>query len=181
MLTDRQLLQRAKAGHQAAFGELYTRYGARLTAYFLPRLNFDAAQAEDLRQQVFLRLLESRAFREVGEGPEDLSSLLFTIAANLLKNTYRSLERQQRREAAYHDMLRANATVEGASFDPARLTLALAQLPDHQRICVELRFQRGYTTEEIAEALDCAAGTVKSRLHYGLKKLAELLKPANID
>ncbi|MEM1357650.1 MAG: sigma-70 family RNA polymerase sigma factor [Bacteroidota bacterium] len=181
MLTDRQLLQRAKAGHQTAFGELYARYGARLTAYFLPRLNFDAAQADDLRQQVFLRLLESKAFREAGEGPEDLSSLLFTIAANLVKNTYRSAERQQRREAAYRDIRRANSDVTDASFDPARLALALKQLPDHQRICVELRFQRGYTTGEIAEALDCAPGTVKSRLHYGLKKLAELLKPANID
>lgn len=181
MLTDRQLLQRAKAGHQPAFGELYARYGARLTAYFLPRLNFDAAQAEDLRQQVFLQLLESRAFREAEEGPEDLSSLLFTIAANLLKNTYRSAERLQRREAAYRDIRQAENPGESPKIDPARLAQALSQLPDHQRICVELRFQRGYTIEEIAEALDCATGTVKSRLHYGLKKLAELLKPANID
>ena len=181
MLTDRQLLQRAKAGHQNAFGELYARYGVRLTAYFLPRLNFDAALAEDLRQQVFLQLLESRAFREAEQGPADLSSLLFTIAANLLKNTYRSAERQQRRIAAYRDIRRADSGEEYPSVEPARLAHALGQLPDHQRLCVELRYQRGYTTEEIAEALNCAAGTVKSRLHYGLKKLAELLKPANID
>lgn len=181
MFTDRQLLQRAKSGQQAAFAELYARYGARLTAYFLPRLNYDAAQAEDLRQQVFLQLLESRAFKEAGQGPEELSSLLFTIAANLLKNTYRRVERQQRRETAYRDILRAESTNDSPKLDPARLAQALGRLSDHQRICVELRFQRGYTTEEIAEALDCAPGTVKSRLHYGLKKLAELLKPANID
>ncbi|MEO0731291.1 MAG: sigma-70 family RNA polymerase sigma factor [Bacteroidota bacterium] len=180
--TDRQLLIRARAGDQPAFADLYRRYGARLTAYFLPRLGYDAARAEDLRQQVFLQLLESKAFREADAGPEDLSSLLFTIAANLLKNTYRSDERRLRREQAYREIRRADPEPPGETrVLPQQLDRALGSLPDHQRTCVELRFRRGYTIQEIAEALDCSPGTVKSRLHYGLKRLADLLKTANID
>jgi len=181
-MTDRQLLIRARAGDQAAFAQLYRRYGARLTAYFLRRLDHDAEGAEDLRQQVFLQLLESRAFREAATGPDDLSSLLFTIAANLLRNTYRGQERRRRREAAYRDIRQAEIVPDkDLVVDPARLQLAISQLPEHQRLCVELRFRQGFDIGEIAEALGCAPGTVKSRLHYGLKKLADLLKTANID
>jgi len=57
----------------------------------------------------------------------------------------------------------------------------MERLPDHQRMCVELRFRKGLSTEQIAEALECAPGTVKSRLHYGLKKLAKILNASTID
>jgi len=180
-LTDRQLLILAAAGHQAAFTELYRRYGGRLYAFFAHRLGGDRARAEDLKQQVFLKLLESKAFAEAERGPDDLSSLLFTIAANLLRNVYRGDERRRRREAAYHDIRSANDGKAEPRIEARRVALAVRRLPEHQRLCVELRFQMGLSTEEIAEALECAPGTVKSRLHYGLKKLAEILKASTIE
>lgn len=138
-------------------------------------------QAEDLKQQVFLKLLESRAFQEADTGPDDLSSLLFTIAANLLKNEYRGEERRRRRETTYAE-LRSVTTKppQPLRAETRRVNLALEQLPDHQRLCVELRFQKGLSTEQTAEAIGCSPGTVKSRLHYGLKKLADLLKASEI-
>lgn len=180
-MTDRQLLIQAAQGQQAAFTALYRRYGARLYAYFLHRLGGDRVRAEDLKQQVFLKLLESKAFREPDRGPDDLSSLLFTIAANLLKNTYRGDERRQRREAAYREIRAADGPANESRIEARRVALAMKKLPDHQRMCVELRFQKGLSTEQIAEAIDCAPGTVKSRLHYGLKKLAEILNASTID
>lgn|GEM_PF-2645767 len=138
-------------------------------------------RAEDLKQQVFLKLLESKAFREAEHGPDDLSSLLFTIAANLLKNTYRSDERRQRREAVYREIRAAEGTDSEPRIEAHRVALAVEQLPDHQRTCVELRFQKGLSTEQIATALECAPGTVKSRLHYGLKKLAVILNASTIN
>lgn len=178
--TDRQLLIQAARGHQPAFTALYQRYGARLYAYFVQRLAGDRARAEDLKQQVFLKLLESKAFREADQGPDDLSSLLFTIAANLLKNEYRGNERRQRRETAYSELKTASSPPPEPRAEARRVNLALEQLPDHQRLCVELRFQKGLSTEQAAEALGCSPGTVKSRLHYGLRKLAELLKASEI-
>ncbi len=179
-MTDRQLLIQAARGHQPAFTALYQRYGARLYAYFVQRLNGDRVRAEDLKQQVFLKLLESRAFREAGTGPDDLSSLLFTIAANLLKNEYRGEERRRRRETTYSELRSMKNIPEEPRAESRRVHLALEQLPDHQRLCVELRFQKGLSTEQTAKALGCSPGTVKSRLHYGLKKLADLLKASEI-
>jgi RNA polymerase sigma-70 factor (ECF subfamily) len=181
LVTDRQLLINSAAGDQRAFQTLYRRYGKRLFAYFLPRLGADREQAEDLKQQVFLQLLESKAFREAERGPDDLSSLLFTIAANLLKNTYRSKERQQRREATYRELRATDGPTSEPRIEARRVALAMERLPAHQRTCVELRFRKGLSTEAIAKAVDCASGTVKSRLHYGLKKLAEILNASTID
>lgn len=172
------LLIAAAAGDQTAFTALYQRYGARLHAYFRQRCG-DGERAEDLRQQVFLRLLQSKAFREAERGPDDLSSLLFTIAANLVKNEYRSAERTARRMAAYRDIRRADGPEEPL-VERERLLLAVAELPENQRACVDMRFRRGFSVAEIAEALNVAPGTVKSRLHYGLKKLAERLRKTTI-
>lgn len=178
--TDRQLLLRAAAGEQPAFAALYRRYGARLHAYFRSRCGNNDELAEDFRQQVFLQLLESRAFRQPASGPESLGPLLFTIAANLVRNHYRSAEREQRRRATYREMRAGDAPATPS--EPNReLTAALARLPDHHRACVELRFRRGFTVAEIAEALGVAPGTVKSRLHYGLKKLAEILRQHPVE
>ncbi len=170
----------AAAGDQSAFAGLYHRYGARLHVYFRKRCKGDGVLAEDLRQKVFMRLLESQAFRDAENGPEDLSSLLFTIAANLLKNEYRSREREVRRLAAYRDIRRVDSTDE-LRVGKAVLWRAIATLPEHQRICLELRYRQGYSIEEIALATEVAQGTVKSRLHYGLKKMADRLRKITVE
>lgn len=180
MLTDRQLLVKAAAGSQDAFTLLYLRYSKRLYAYFLVRLDGNQADAEDMKQQVFLRLIESQAFQQANTGPDDISSLLFTIAANLLKNQYRSQERQGRREQIYLSIHQNGSDDKEISVDRQRLALAIQQLPAAQQLCIELRFSKGLSIDEIAAALDCAQGTVKSRLHYGLKKLAKILNATSI-
>jgi RNA polymerase sigma-70 factor (ECF subfamily) len=176
--TDGDLLSRAAAGEESAFGELYQRYATRIFAYFLARLNHDAELAEDLRQQVFLQLLESKAYEAAGKDlvREDLSSLLFTIAANLLKNTYRSRDRRQKREVTYQQ-LNTSAEVEfgEAPIDPAIFQWAKAQLSEDQQLCLRLRFQRGMSIADIAALIGKPEGTVKSRLHYGLEKLRNCL------
>jgi RNA polymerase sigma-70 factor (ECF subfamily) len=178
--TDQQLMARAAAGEEAAFTALYERYAGRLFAYFFPRCGGDANRAEDLRQQVFLQLLESRAFREAGRGKADCSSLLFTIAANLLKNEYRGNQRRQRRERIYRELQPTKDWMPEKEEPNRQLSAALAALPDHQRECLELRFRRGLSHEEIGKLLDCPPGTVKSRLHYGLKKMANWLRAGSL-
>ena len=183
MTTDRHLLILAARGEESAFSQLYQRYQGRLYAYFRSRSQGGKAAAEDLCQQVFLQLLESRAFKEADKGPDNLSSLLFTIAGNLLKNSYRGEERRKRREDHYHELQRI-AQIPEQDYENLRplLTKAIEQLPDDQKECVSLRFQRGLSIGEISTALSCPPGTVKSRIHYGLKKMAGLVnKPKLFD
>ena len=175
---DGQLLLTAAAGEQAAFAALYQRYAGRLFAFILPRIGHDTELAEDLRQQVFLYLLESKAFKDAEQGrvQDSISSLLFTIAANLLKNAYRSRERQERRVNVYNHLQSLNDDDHDSPIEPAKLNWALEQLTTAQRECIDLKFKRGLKIAEISAALDLAPGTVKSRLHYGLKKMEEVLR-----
>ena len=59
--------------------------------------------------------------------------------------------------------------------DPA-IARALAALPLDQREVVVLRFHLDWTVDDIAEALDCPSGTVKSRLHRALQRLEKMLE-----
>ena len=67
-----------------------------------------------------------------------------------------------------------------ASEDAQRVRRAVASLPEEHRLVVELRFFAGATLEEIAAALGCPLGTVKSRLHYALEKLRQMNLAVNL-
>ena len=177
-MTDRELLIQAAAGREAAFTELYGRYGKRLRAFFLKR-SVEVAITDDLRQQVFLQLLDSEAFRRPLSGPDSLEALLFSIAGNVHKNHLRSKARAGRREQVY--LSNSNGEPPPPAVPPEQIDVALASLPESQRVCVTLRFRRGLSVAEIAELTGSPAGTVKSRLHYGLKKLAALLQSSAND
>ena len=177
-LTDRDLFMRTAAGDQQAFARLYTRYARRLTAYLFERCGKDRALAKDLLQQVFLQLLESKAFATPSEGPDRLDSLLYSISANVLKNNFRSKSRRQRHLDQYATTLEPAVEFDGLPrLSPALLEQGLQSISDQQREAIELRFKDGLTIAEIADLLDCSAGTIKSRMHYGLQKMATTLRP----
>ena len=162
---------------EADFARLYHRYRPRLAAYFRSRGGIDANFADDLCQQVFLRLLESQFYAELqlGEapaGPASIEPLLFTIARNLLRERHRGDTRRQAREAAYRQL--EKGVERSPVADRAELLRLIEQLPPPQRLCVELKYMHGQSLADIAAALDCPEGTVKSRLHYGLQKLSAL-------
>lgn len=175
--TDRALLIAAAAGEESAFTELYGRYATALRTYFIKCLDADAA-ADDLVQQVFLQLLGSRAFRQPKGGPEKLDKLLFTYAKNLVRNHVRGDRRRSGREATFQQL---TDTPDELPVNTPALHAALRQLPDHQRQPLVLRFRHGLKVEDIAHLMQCAPGTIKSRLHYGLKRLANLLHPLQKD
>ena len=67
-----------------------------------------------------------------------------------------------------------------ASEDARRVRRAVASLPEEHRLVVELRFFAGATLDEIAAALGCPLGTVKSRLHHALEKLRQMNLAVNL-
>jgi RNA polymerase sigma-70 factor (ECF subfamily) len=96
---------------------------------------------------------------------------VYRVALNLARNRFRRLSLERRKPPP------GPQPVPGADgvADPA-LARALARLPIDQRAVVVLRFHLDWSVEEVAEALDVAPGTVKSRLHRALQKLATMLE-----
>ena len=116
------------------------------------------------------------AFARAVERWDDLSAVgnragwVYRVAMNLARNRWRrlSLERRKPVPAGPPDWVDRCA-------DPA-IGRALEQLPVDQRAVVVLRYHLDWSVEDVAAALDIAPGTVKSRLHRALQKLATLLE-----
>jgi len=98
---------------------------------------------------------------------------VFRVAVNLGRNRFRRRKVERARaEPAMVDL----PDVEVA--DPA-LHRALAALPEDQRAVVVLRYHLDWSTEQMADALGVAVGTVKSRLHRGLRRLETILEESS--
>src|SRR5215831_15523480 len=156
-----------QGGDRRAFDTLFARYTPRVLT-FLTRMVRDRARAEELTQDVFIRIYNAAARYEPRAR---FSTYVFGIAHNLALN---ELARAHRK----HEQARADLS-ELAAVDPApgaeekldadrmraRLERAIADLPERQRAAVLLRSEQGLDYEEIAGALDASVSSVKSLLH----------------
>ena len=172
-----EIVERVKAGDMDAYGELVTRYQAvaQRTAYVITR---DAGVAEDAAQEGFVK-----AYRAIGRfrSGAPFRPWLLRIVAN---------EALNRRKAAGRHPTVDLAVVEGrAASDPSgspeehavareRRTLllrAMDGLREDDRLVIAYRYFFDLSEAEMAEALDCPHGTVKSRLSRALGRLRERL------
>ena len=167
---DAAALARIVAGDFAAFDDLVDRYKLRLFRHVRRRVA-DPHKAEDLTQETFLRLF--RAARAGGyTGRARVVTWLFTIAGNavtdhLRAEGVRSSVRLAREQDDPIDPLQAAAAREGES----RIRRLLLELPEDQRVVVELHVLDGLSFADVAELTGAPVPTVKSRLVYALRKL----------
>ena len=153
--------------------ELARRWRSPLRAFFLRRLR-DPAEAEDLTQEVLIRLLQQ-------EGPRS-DSYIFQIAQNLLIDRQRRLavrERHLRAVAAMphreHDPIDAHVIVEGRQ-QLALATAAIADLPERTRqIFILYRFEK-MSQEEIGLAFGISASAVKQQVAKAMAALARAMR-----
>ncbi len=174
---------------ESALGQLYDHYHRAIYSLCL-RVVHDAPAAEEVTQEVFVRLWRSAASFEPGRGR--VSTWLLRIAHNLALNEVR---RRQSRPVVAPD---ADWELEGANLaDPQQdndpelalwlreraqvIRRALEQLPTPQRQAIELAFFGGLSQAEIASALGDPLGTVKSRIRVGMQRLRALLLAAGLD
>ena len=189
MLTERELVQRAKAGDNAAFSQLVSDYEGKIYNLALRYLG-NPDDAMDASQEVFLRM-----FRFLSGFQEDssFSTWLYRIGVNVCKDllSKRSKRAEQPLEIPDEKEDSRPADLPDARYDPERLlegaelrrtlTAAIAQLPDQQREMIILRDIQGLSYEEIGQALCLEAGTVKSRLFRARENLRKkLLQNGNI-
>jgi RNA polymerase sigma-70 factor (ECF subfamily) len=171
------LVDRLRAGDARAFEELVRAYQHRVFGIALRMLG-NRAEAEDIAQEVFLRVHRSVAdFR----GEAKLSTWLYSIASHLCLNRLASGDRHRVREGEETLMRLPSADVGAAETlergeRDAALLQAIASLPEERRIVVVLRDVEGLSYEEIARALDLEPGTVRSRLHRARLDLKDKLE-----
>lgn len=170
------LIERCRAGNDAAFRELVNRYKALVYGVIL-RTVADRSRADDLAQEVFLRV-----HRGLGtfRGESSLSTWLFRITRNVCAEV-----RDRRR---FEQSLDALATDDRVTTEPGapdrvfadlelkdRLDKALASLPPAARFIISAHYLGGRKYEDLAHALDMPIGTVKTHLHRARRRLRELL------
>ena len=138
----------------------------------------NTADAEDVAQEAMLRAF--RRFHRLRER-DCFRAWLVRIAFRLALDRARSAKRREEREASWSRPERhaPAATAEDlavrSQFEE-RLDRALAELPDKLRLVLLLAAMEGHTLEEVAKMLAVPIGTIKSRLFFARKQLAEKLR-----
>jgi len=144
---------------------LYERLGERVFR-MLHRMTGDAAHAEDLTHDTFIRVHEAR---HQYDGTGSLSAWVFRIAGNLARDEFR--RRRMRRERLV--LLHPSGEAPAPRDPELRMVLesALGALSHDHRTVVLLHDVDGYTHPEIAEMLDIAEGTSRARLSRAREQL----------
>ena len=183
---DVQLMLGVRAGDTRAFSELQSRYAPRVFGYFC-RLLRDRAEAEDLTQDVFLRLYRSRLRYQPRAR---FGTWVFHITQNVARNALRS----RRRRPCVHldpeepasrqlmeDQLADRAGPPSVPLERAELAgvvrAAVAELAGRQRAAVELHQFHDHTYAEVAAELDMTPKAAKSLLYRARNQLREALQP----
>ena len=125
----------------------------------------NTADAEDVYQDVFLRLLQQTA----GWDDEHMKAWLIRATLNRCADLHRF--RLRRPVLALEDI----PELERPADEGAGLWDAVARLPEKLRTAVHLHYAEGYSTEEIAALLGIPAATVRTRLHRARRQLKDLL------
>ncbi len=179
-LADSELFAQTQRGDRAAFAMLVNRHKHRLVNY-LTGIVRNRERSEELAQDVFLKLYQNRGrYQERGQ----FLPYLYRIATNLA----RSEERKRRRRELLFRTFSSNGNGRGAPVPTPQAELLNNELSTHLAHAIEalpLRYRSplllreidGWSYRDIAAALRCREGTVKSRVHRGRERLRRALAP----
>lgn len=178
--SDEALIARIAAGDRLAMQALYGRHHVRVYRFVL-RIVRDETMAEDLISDVFLDV-----WRQAGtfEARSTVSTWLLAIAR------YKAISARRRRrdEELGDDVVAAiedpadNPELTTAKNDRSEiLRRCIAALPTEHRVIIDLVYYHEKSAEEVAGIVGIPRATVKTRMFYARKKLAEMLEAQNID
>ncbi len=170
------LMGKIAEGDQRAFAAFYDAMSAAVFGTVL-RILRDRQQSEEVTQEAFVALWSSAATWDPARGSS--TTFLLTIARRRAVDRVRSEEARKRREATATtlevtpDVAHERVETEETS---SEMRQRLSQLPDDQRIVIDLAFYEGHTQQEISDRLGVPLGTVKSRMSVGMSKLRRAME-----
>ena len=175
--TDDELMTASARGDEAAFAELVRRHRSWVRSLTFAIVG-NAEHAEDLTQETFCRAYQN-ATRYQSQG--NFTAWLKRIAVNLAKDALRSKKTAETVPVGeLHDTL-----VDKNGVDPLdalasgvlreEMREAIASLPDEQRLTLAMYYFGNMSLQDVAWAMKCPVGTVKSRLFNGLRRVRQKL------
>jgi RNA polymerase sigma-70 factor (ECF subfamily) len=174
---DRHTIARCRGGDRDALRELFETCGARVYSIARHFFNSDDARARDVTQDVFVKVMQGVA---TFEGASRFSTWLYRLTINACLDERRS----ERRLVLVADPPEASADPDAVAPQSVdldrieasdRVAKAVSELTPALRAVVLLRYFEGLSYEEIGDALECAPGTVASRLNRAHAALARSL------
>ena len=183
---DSQLVARAQQGDKQAFNLLVVKYQRKLTR-LLSRFIRDQAEVEDVTQEAFIKAYRALpAFR----GDSAFYTWLYRIGINTAKNylmamgrrapTSTEVEAEDAEGFEEGEQLRDINTPESVLLSneiAETVNSTIEQLPEELRRAIQMREIEGMSYEDIAQAMDCPIGTVRSRIFRAREAIAESLRP----
>ena len=183
--SDLELVRRAQRNERGAFDLLVLKYQHKVIK-LVARLLRDPTEAEDVAQEAFVK-----AYRALGSfrGDSAFYTWLYRIAVNTARNAIASRQRRpldyeadlsESEQSNLASRLRHTDTPEATALsEEIRQTVnqAIEQLPEDLRTAIVLREVEGLSYEEIAAAMDCPVGTVRSRIFRAREAIDRALKP----
>lgn len=174
-----ELISRCQQGDPKALKEIFNLYHQKVyrIAYGVVREREDAL---DIVQEVFIKLYRSiRNFK----GKSHFYTYLYRMTLNqaidytrkMKKSPFIRTDWEKEAEPVDGDSQRPDSKASQKQFEE-RVQKAMEKLSEDQRAVLILRDIEGLSYQEIAEVIKCSLGTVMSRIHYGRRKLRELLK-----
>jgi RNA polymerase sigma-70 factor (ECF subfamily) len=183
--SDLELVRRVQRGERGAFDLLVLRYQHKVVK-LVARLLRDPTEAEDVAQEAFVKAYRALAsFR----GDSAFYTWLYRIAVNTARNSMASRQRRpldyeadlsETEQSAVASRMSHSETPEATVLSDeihATVNRAVAELPEDLRTAIILREIEGLSYEEIAAAMDCPVGTVRSRIFRAREAIDRNLKP----
>lgn len=177
-VNERELVERCRRGDEGAFQELVDRYKDLVFA-LIARTVQDRSRAEDLAQEVFLRIHRGLPYFR---GEARLSTWIYRIVANVCLQDQTRPAVGREIVSLDDDGARGRVTVSTPDrrFDDLelrdRLEKAIARLPAHYRLLVAAHYLQGVQYEDLADAMQLPLGTVKTQLYRAKQQLRRLLE-----
>jgi RNA polymerase sigma-70 factor, ECF subfamily len=180
-VSDAQLVTSIARYSEVALAEVYRRHGGAVYGLARRVLN-DPSEAEDVTQEVFLRLWNEPDRFDPARG--SLRSFLLAQSHGRAVDAVRSTSSRRQRES--RDALRtaqASYDLQHEVWDLAmadHVGRALAELPEEERRAIELAYFDGRTYREVARMLQQPEGTVKSRIRNGMRRMRAALSDVDL-
>ena len=169
--SDEYIMDQVKSGDHRQFSILFERYSKSIFNYFM-QWTKDIAKAEDLTQDVFIKIFKNRhKFKGV-----NFKIWLFTISRNLRTDFYRAKVGKKIDERPIDEVLNympidQNGEGIDESLDKEKLKRAIETLKDDKKEVLFMQFFQGMKSNEIAEMLNISPENARARSHRAIKAL----------